>query len=175
MGDRQSQRTQPKIEKWVGKHRGEQVARLLLWAIRVISTERKRLPLFTQVRTCRCVAPNDARGHFQTLCTAAIASAPTVLGGVARGAGADIFRLCYGVVSAWPSALKDPDILATGTSSNREDARLLNPWFLSERSLEALLQTKAQQISGCHSEALWNAKPLRGSMQKAIARWRSGE
>ena len=31
MGDRQSQRTQPKIEKWVGKHRGEQVARLLLW------------------------------------------------------------------------------------------------------------------------------------------------
>jgi len=33
MGDRQSQQTQPKIEKWVGKHRGEQVARLLLWVI----------------------------------------------------------------------------------------------------------------------------------------------
>jgi hypothetical protein len=34
--------------------------------IRVISTERKRLPLFTQVRTCLCVAPNDATGQTRT-------------------------------------------------------------------------------------------------------------
>ena len=40
--------------------------------IRVISSEHNRLPLFTQLRTYRCIALSDAKGHFQTLCTAQI-------------------------------------------------------------------------------------------------------
>ena len=34
-----------------------------LWVIRVISGERERLPLFTQLRTYRCIAANVAQGR----------------------------------------------------------------------------------------------------------------
>ena len=35
--------------------------------IRVISSEHNRLPLFTQLRTYRCIALSDAKGHVWTV------------------------------------------------------------------------------------------------------------